>query len=170
MENENTIKVERISDILKPTSDDEDGKVVRKVNKKKKISTPQIVYKNCEILLTKGKRKGLTCNRKIITEGDEFCKFHLGKSNEVFLCNVILTKGERKNQTCNRKAIEGDADKLCKIHRTLEDKKPKNPYTTNEFPVQLDEKEKVITSKLCILKLEDVDVEAISFLKARSAL
>ena len=84
----------------------------------------------CTAILSKGKRKGQLCNRRILQENDPFCKFHLGKSTENELCTIILTKGERKNQPCNRKIIENST--MCKIHAALEEKRPYNPYIDKE--------------------------------------
>lgn len=109
---------------------------LEKVEKKK--------VKTCLVILSKGKRKGLECDRKIIQDCENFCKFHLGKSTTLNFCNVILTKGERKNQTCNRKVVEildidgniiNQNETLCKIHKNLEDKRPFNPFVDNEIEI-----------------------------------
>ena len=127
----------------------------------------------CSVSLTKGKRKGLPCDRKIILESDNFCKFHINKAVPTHLCKVILTKGERKNQTCNRKVAEEDPENpsgseqgLCKIHKTLEQRRPYNPYSTNEEDINLvnvtnvdtlkDEEHDKVLSMLCELRLGDL--------------
>jgi len=110
-------------------------------------------HKLCSVVLTKGKRKGLSCNRKILPETEAFCKFHLTKSIPQELCKVILTKGDRKNQTCNRK-VASEGDDLCKIHRTQEDRKPRNPYVENEADVTFDDDNNSVISELGSL---DVD-------------
>jgi len=95
--------------------------------------------RKCIVILSKGKRKGLPCNRKILQENDDFCKFHLGKSISTDLCKMILTKGERKNQQCLRSVV--DDSTICKIHKTLEDKKPYNPYVDKEVDVTITDNE-----------------------------
>lgn len=99
--------------------------------------------KKCAVVLSKGKRKGLPCNRKILQDNDDFCKFHLGKSVDTDVCKVILTKGERKNQQCLRAVVDGS--KLCKIHKALEDKRPYNPYVDKETGAII-EKNKIASS------------------------
>ena len=100
--------------------------------------TDKIMF--CPVILTKGKRKNLSCNRKIIenTSNGSFCKFHTVKSEPISYCSVILTKGERKNQTCNRKSLHLDT-KMCKIHTTLEERRPYNPYVDKEYNVQIED-------------------------------
>jgi hypothetical protein len=82
-------------------------------------SLEKISEKRCEASLSKGKRNGSLCNKKI--KQDELaCKIHLDKlqslgngendasgknAPNVQVCKVILTKGERKNQPCNRKVF-----------------------------------------------------------------
>ncbi len=108
--------------------------------------------KFCKIILTKGKRKNLPCDRKILEDSDAFCKFHMVKTEPITYCTVILTKGARKNQTCNRKSMQQKnfdtadnassnvpTDKMCKIHTLLEQRRPYNPYVDNEFDVPCDE-------------------------------
>ena len=105
------------------------------------VKQPQVV---CTVVLSKGKRKGLSCNRKILQEGETFCKFHQNRITDKTSCNIILTKGDRKNQPCNRKVIEGG--NLCKIHQSLEDKRPFNPYVTKESDIK--KVKKTITSTI----------------------
>lgn len=105
-------------------------------------SLEKLPIKRCTVLLTKGKRNGLECKRKITQEGDDFCKFHSNKSLDSVLCSVILTKGERKNQTCNRRIVAGvenidPSETLCKIHRGIEDSRPYNPFVDKEKPVEI---------------------------------
>jgi len=95
--------------------------------------SPVIEKGKCSVLLTKGKRKGTACNRKI-TDEEQFCKFHVAKNIPSEVCPVILTKGERKNQTCERKVLPNG--KLCKMHQALEDRKPYNPYVDYEYDVE----------------------------------
>lgn len=90
----------------------------------------------CSIILTKGRRKNLPCNRKVLEGTSLFCKFHTVKIEPIVYCTVILTKGERKNQTCNRKSVN-PKNKMCKIHMTLEEKRPYNPYNDNEDNISL---------------------------------
>jgi len=104
----------------------------------------------CSVVLTKGKRKGLNCERKILQDTDKFCKFHSGKSVEKEICTVVLTKGERKNQPCNRKVAEDS--KLCKIHQSVEDKRPYNPYVDKESDATINGNS--VTSAICNLDLD----------------
>ena len=132
------------------------------------VSISQVLGKKtvkfCPVVLSKGKRKGNPCSRKIVQAEEEFCKFHLGKSIDTNVCTVILTKGERKNQTCNRKVLEGSLT-LCKIHKTLEDKRPSNPYMDKEANVEIIGDE--ICSLLCDLKISKLDVQTVENVRAR---
>ncbi len=126
----------------------------------------KIPAKLCTVKLSKGKRKGLNCNRKLnSTIDEEFCKFHVAKSATSELCPVILTKGERKNQMCNRKVMtnsDGSSEKLCKIHKTIEIKRPYNPYEDKEGKVdKADIVNGEIKSLICNLKLSKLDVELV---------
>lgn len=109
----------------------------------------------CPVLLSKGKRKGTPCNRKLSSEETEACKFHSAKAESTDVCTVILTKGERKNQPCNRKVLQ---DGLCKLHYSREQDRPKNPYTEKEFDCKLDSETGQMISKMCVLNIADVDL------------
>jgi hypothetical protein len=65
-----------------------------------------------------------------------------------------MTKGERKNQPCNRKVAEDS--NLCKIHKTLEDKRPYNPYVDKEC--DFEERDDEFVSKLGILEKERISI------------
>lgn len=136
------------------------GETIEKTLAKKPMRT-------CTVLLSKGKRKGLPCNRKINTEMDDFCKFHINKAVETNICSVILTKGERKNQSCNRKVVCTIEDEtngtrgLCKIHKTLEDKRPYNPYNEKETHVVVDNDKNELSSLICNLKISQLDVKMV---------
>jgi hypothetical protein len=113
--------------------------VKNKLQKSSDENIEQELQSVCPLVLTKGKRKGLSCNRKILVKEEKYCKFHQEKTEDKSTsCTVILTKGERKNQSCNRKIIEGG--KLCKIHQNLEDKRPYNPYIEKESDVIINKK------------------------------
>jgi len=127
---------------LKDTEDVEDSK------RSKGKSQKKVEHALCPVILSKGKRKGLSCNRKIILDGETFCKFHMSKSVESQLCTIILTKGERKNKPCNRKVVEGSP--LCKRHVALEEKRPYNPYIEKETDIQINDD--LVTSSLQINK------------------
>ena len=127
----------------KKTTKTEDGAVVADiavvadvtVEPKVKGELKKVEHALCPVILSKGKRKGLSCNRKIILDGETFCKFHMSKSVESQLCTVILTKGERKNKPCSRKVVEGSP--LCKRHVALEEKRPYNPYVEKESDISI---------------------------------
>lgn len=128
-------------------------------NKVDQSSSAQVCAKDdaahtlCTAILTKGKRKGLPCNRKINIEGCIHCKFHTNKSVDVELCTVILTKGERKNKPCNRKVVEGE--KLCKRHMALEAKRPYNPYVEKETDVCVEGNR--VQSPICNLNMSKLN-------------
>jgi hypothetical protein len=125
--------------------------VVKKPAEKKEVKEPVL----CNVILSKGKRKGLPCKRKILQETDEFCKFHLGKASEKELCTIILTKGERKNKPCNRKVA--DKSTMCKIHTSLEEKRPYNPYVDKETDAVMDGSHYV--SDMCTLEISRLNPE-----------
>lgn len=129
---------------------------------KTKKEKDNIIEEVCKVTLTKGKRKGFACNRKLAVEGETVCKFHAGKPVSLELCTIILTKGERKNQTCNRKSLENDV--LCKIHKTMEMKRPYNPYVDKERPIFLHDN--ILISQLCSLEVSRVTHDMIDFIKS----
>lgn len=95
----------------------------------------------CSMLLTKGKRKGTPCGRKI-SSSNAFCKFHSLKPEPMRTCSMVLTKGARKTETCNRKVATLDTETLqnntlCKLHWIAESKRPKNPYLEYEHDINL---------------------------------
>ena len=110
----------------------------------------------CKMILSKGKRKNEFCNRKI--EDGTTCKVHIGKEFQQ-KCGVILTKGSRKNQVCDKKILDGG--KICKMHQTLEDNKPYNPYMENEYNVKILPSQKMVTSEYCVYVFSELNEQIV---------
>jgi hypothetical protein len=167
-ENEDMESVEKVEtskdvSITKPKVAKTKSTTVKKEKLPRKPSTKKATTKAestkepvfCSVILSKGKRKGLPCKRKILQDTDLFCKFHLGKATEKDVCTVILTKGERKNKPCNRKVADNST--MCKIHTSLEEKRPYNPYVDKEADAVLDKDHFV--SKICDLEVSKLNPE-----------
>ncbi len=111
----------------------------------------------CSMLLSKGRRKGSPCGRKIKVV-EQFCKFHSVKPEPARTCSMVLTKGARKTETCNRR-IATPEHTLCKLHWISESKRPKNPYLEYEQDIKIVQKsahEIAVVSKnraVCLSKL-----------------
>jgi len=125
----------------------------RKSVSKKTVVTKEPVF--CNVILSKGKRKGLPCKRKILQDTDSFCKFHLSKATEKELCTIVLTKGERKNKPCNRKVADNST--MCKIHTSAEEKRPYNPYVDKERDATFTDT--LVTSDICTLEVSHLNPE-----------
>jgi hypothetical protein len=133
-----------------------------KASLKASLSKASTETKVCPMELSKGKRKGLLCNRKILSD-EEYCKFHLDKipATESQVCKMILTKGDRKNKFCLRE-VEGGKG-LCKIHAALDEKRPYNPYVDKEVPANIVKRneETFLTSRIAEFEVNNLSCKNI---------
>jgi len=101
--------------------------------------------KLCLAVLTKGRRKGLPCGRKVGNKAKHHCNAHASLETDVAKCCTILTKGVRRLETCNRK-VNASSGRHCGMHMVMEAKRPHNPYTECESDVFISLADKQVTS------------------------
>lgn len=113
----------------------------------------------CQMTISKGKRKGLPCDRVTLSPDEAYCKFHAVKNTPVRTCSMILTKGVRKTLTCNKRVTSTEHD-LCTLHWLRECRRPGNPYIEHEKDIQviqLSPEKGTISSETAVVELSQLN-------------